>query len=338
MKLLLATLLSVVLSFVLFGASDYKFTTEQELPNRYSTTISKHFFKQKLHYFLTNDTIKIAYKMFHVQNSKATVVIASGRTESMVKYQELIYDLNQNGYSVYILDHRGQGYSGRLLDDKQLGHVNDFFNYVLDLKEFVAKVVVKDKKMILLSHSMGGAVASLYVETYKHDFDGIVLSSPMHQPLIISSYITNLTCKLLEKKSTNLNEYIFGTHSYDETKHDFQTNIFTHSKIRYELVQSIYDKEPQTKIGGPSLGWLSQACKWSRISIENAHEIEIPVLILQAGEEKVVNNKAQKEFCQNVGDRCHLKRFSGAYHEMFIEEDAIREEVLSDVLDFISKI
>ncbi|MCT6568541.1 alpha/beta fold hydrolase, partial [Staphylococcus aureus] len=43
------------------------------------------------------------------------VVVVPGRIESYVKYPEVAYDLFQQGYDVIVLDHRGQGRSGRIL-------------------------------------------------------------------------------------------------------------------------------------------------------------------------------------------------------------------------------
>ena len=54
--------------------------------------------------------VKIRYRIFERSSQKAAVVISSGRTECMFKYDETIYDLYQKGYSVYIHDHRGQGF------------------------------------------------------------------------------------------------------------------------------------------------------------------------------------------------------------------------------------
>ncbi len=56
--------------------------------------------------------VKIKYRIFERADEKAAIVISSGRTECMFKYEETIYDLYEEGYSVYIHDHRGQGFSG----------------------------------------------------------------------------------------------------------------------------------------------------------------------------------------------------------------------------------
>ena len=317
---------------------NYEITSEDVLKEIYFTKISPYFYKHKLKYFKSFDGLSIAYRIFLVPNAKGIIVISSGRTEGMVKYQELIYDLTKNGYSVYINDHRGQGNSERLLKDPQIGHVNKFGNYVKDMHTFVKTFIPKGKKRILLGHSMGGAIASLYVEQYQHDFNALVLSSPMHQPDLIGSALTNLACELVEKRKYDIDRYVIGEKSYDASKHDFDKTLLTHSKIRYEISKIAFDIEPKTKIGGPSVRWVSEGCKGSAKSVLNARNIKIPVLLLNAGEDKIVNKEPQEAFCKNIGKHCTAYTMDGAYHELFVEKDSIREKVLTAVLDFISKI
>ena len=45
--------------------------------------------------------------------------MVNGRAENMLKWTELAYDVYQQGYDVLIFDHRGQGYSQRLLNDSE---------------------------------------------------------------------------------------------------------------------------------------------------------------------------------------------------------------------------
>jgi len=315
----------------------YSFTTHHELSEKYDSVISPYFYAHKLHFFVTPDNKKIAYKIFLVKNSKASIVISSGRTEGMVKYQELIYDLNKNGYDVYILDHRGQGYSQRLLKDKQMGYVDNFFHYVDDMKFFVDNFVSKKKKRVLLAHSMGGAIASLYVERYPDDFNALILSSPMHEPYILTPNMTPKLCKRMLEKENDLEKYVFGTDSYDILTYKFEENDLTHSKTRFEIMKKAYKKEAETRVGGPSKKWLKEACRWSAISVKKAKLIKIPVLLLQAELDTAVTPQAQEVFCKAVKN-CQAYRIEGAYHELFIEEDMIRQKALSAIFDFISKI
>ncbi len=342
--------MKIVLTFffiltTLFGFQSYnyidkhfKFTTEAELAKKYPTIISPYFYAHKLHYFTTIDNIHIAYKIFLVKHAKANIVIASGRTEGMVKYQELIYDLNQNGYNVYILDHRGQGYSDRLVKDRQLGYVESFFHYVDDLKFFVDNCLPKKKKRVLLSHSMGGAIASLYMEVYPHDFNGLILCSPMHQPDLLLPSMSSFLCEIMESRTKNLQRYVAGTASYNIEKYAFNKNDLTHSKIRFKIMKKAYKKEPETIIGGPSLKWLQEACKWSKISVEQAGLIRVPTLLLSPSDDDVVTREAEEKFCKNATGFCQGYSIEGAYHELFIEKDKYREKALTAILKFITKI
>ena len=331
------TLFSLLFFTLLLAENKYYFTDEQSLKSHYFTKISPAFYKVKLQTFYTKENYKIAYKVFPVKKSKATVVISSGRTEGMVKYQELIYDFNQNGYSVYILDHRGQGYSQRLLEETQIGHIRDFENYVRDLKYFVDKVVPKERPRVLLAHSMGGTIASLYVEQYGRDFDALVLSSPMHQPAMLLDSLSPMICSIIQKHSKNFENYMIGMKSYDDTEHTFKNNRYTHSQVRYDIMRDAYEREPLTKIGGASVGWVAEACKWSKISVDNADKIKIPTLLLQAQKDKIVTSKAQREFCDNAGKYCQLEVIEGAAHEIFIEKDEQRNLALRKVVDFLAK-
>ena len=329
--------LSLLFTFGLSAGQVYKITSTNELRKNYFTKIQPHFAAQKLQFFTSFDKVKIAYKYFKVENEKATIVISSGRTEGLVKYEELIYDLNRNGYSVYIHDHRGQGFSGRMTDDPQLGYVKNFSDYVKDMNIFVQKIVKRDKKLFLLAHSMGGAIASLYVEEYPYDFDAVVLSSPMHQPDLLGSSATDFVCSVIERRVPKIPRYIIGEKPFDLISSVYSDNLLTHSKLRYELSNIVYEFNPTTKIGGPSINWISEACKISPIIIYNAKNIKIPTLLLQAGGDQIVNLDPQREFCKNAGKNCNLIKIDEAYHELFIEEDKYRNKALNAMFKFFSE-
>jgi lysophospholipase len=188
--------------------------------------------------------------------------------------------------------------------------------------------------MFLVAHSMGGAIASLYIEKYIYDFDGVVLSSPMHQPDLINSRFTGMVCKILEKRESNIDRYVLGEVSYDEAEVDFKTNMLTHSKIRFDITTKEYENTPEVKIGGPSVRWVSEACEWSHNSVEMAQSIQIPVLLMQAAKDKIVNLKPQKKFCKTSFGFCRGIKIDGAYHELFVEKDEIRNKAMSAMFDF----
>ena len=106
----------------------YQLSTEQELTNnKYSAKIEKFYNTGQEGFFDGAENIKIYYKIFKQKSKeKGAIVISSGRTEAAVKYKELIFDLYNNGYSIYISDHRGQGLSSRMLSEHDMGYIDKF--------------------------------------------------------------------------------------------------------------------------------------------------------------------------------------------------------------------
>lgn len=334
MKKLLLTLCLLIINEV---SATPKITQENELKSIHATIIKPHFDNIKLNYFTSFDGLKIAYKYFPVKNSKATIVISSGRTEGMLKYQELLYDLNNNGYSVYIYDHRGQGFSERMTEDSRLGYVKDFLNYVKDLKHFVKKVVKHDKKLFSLSHSMGGEVTSLYAQTYPNDFDALVLSSPMHQPKLFSELTTDFLCDIVEYMLDDTPKYALGKFYFDFADNRFSLNVLTHSKLRYSIFNELYKLHPETKVGWTSVNWVVESCEVSPVAIKFADTINVPILLLQSGNDHLVNKKPQEDFCAKVGELCEIVPIDEAYHELFIEKDIYRNKALNAMFKFFKK-
>ena len=59
------------------------------------------------------DDVPVRFVRFCAQHNDRLVLICPGRIESYVKYAEVAYDLFHCGFDVMIIDHRGQGRSGR---------------------------------------------------------------------------------------------------------------------------------------------------------------------------------------------------------------------------------
>mgnify|MGYP006170229015 CR=1 FL=1 len=91
-------------------------------------------------------------------------MLSPGRIEAGQKYQEFCFDLYQAGFTVHLIDHRGQGASDRVSADRHLGDVADFQHYVQDVGLFMAKFSSQmPGPKLLMAHSMGGAIASAYL-------------------------------------------------------------------------------------------------------------------------------------------------------------------------------
>jgi lysophospholipase len=293
--------------------------------------------------FRSRDGLEIRGMTFLHPDPETAIVISSGRTESFIKYKELIYDLYLQGYSVFIADHRGQGFSDRVLADekkRQMGHVRDFNDYVSDLKQFYADFVrpTGHKKHLLLGHSMGGCIASLYLETHNQDFDAAVLCSPMDE--LALGFFPDLSRAIIDFDELigREEEYAPNQHGYDEEE-TFSDKCLTHSQVRWSLIRREYTDNPAAKLGGPSVLWVKLAQGAAKAARQNAANIKVRVLLMQAGDDTIVQPAGQFEFRDRLNQThpgfCRLERIKGARHEIFVESDLYRQPASELTLDFI---
>lgn len=101
--------------------------------------------------FQGTDDVTIRYVQFTDPAHDKVLVISSGRSESYVKYPEVLYDFFHLGFDVFIMDHRGQGLSRRMLDDPQKGHVERFDDYIDDFSQFT-NIALAEKITLTAMH------------------------------------------------------------------------------------------------------------------------------------------------------------------------------------------
>lgn len=284
--------------------------------------------------------VPIHYAMAKPANARQTVMISSGRIETLLKYKELVFNLYHAGYQVFIHDHRGQGLSGRMADNPHLGYVESFDHYVHDMKLFYDNVIMRhsDQKPLMLCHSMGGAIGALYALTYPTDIARIALSAPMFgiQPAL-PGWLASLLLSsqsIWRSRLTPTPYYFYGQKDYFDEP--FDDNPLTHSKARYTLLRQEYLDTPQAQLGGVTNQWLRQALIAMDTIARRAQEITIPVLLMQAGADPIVDNAAQDRVASQLID-CRKHTFDDALHEILMENDAIRDNCLRLTLAFFDK-
>jgi lysophospholipase len=323
------------------GASPYRLTVEADLaPYAGWSDIEAATLQQaelSRGSFTGAQGVKIHYRLYrHRAESRGGVVVAAGRTEGLVMYQELIRDLVHNGYSVYIHDHRGQGFSQRLLtSDPTMGYVDEFDYYVQDLAAFVdgpvgavrAAPAAAGRPLFLIAHSMGGAVSALYLGSgVRSPIAAAALVTPMMEPWTAGGNDPGLVARLADAfcdaSGVPLGPLPWLSESYADGA-DFDTlyagvrlappdapNDLTHSAGRFLRHWQARDQarcegadcgSADAKVGGVSLRWFNQACQGSgKARNEAAARIQIPVLLLQGSRDTVVKPQAQKTFCMRL--------------------------------------
>jgi lysophospholipase len=282
-------------------------------------------------------SIDIAYAYAVHPNPIGSIALSSGRIETLLKYKELVFNLYNAGYSVFIHDHRGQGLSGRMTDDAHQGYVEKFDDYVQDFKIFYDKVISPKSvhTPMLLCHSMGGAIGALYVLAHPTDFSKVVFSAPMFG---IRPALPNWFAATLLKIHHCINAifsdkpwYFFGQNDYSDEP--FENNRLTRSHARYSIFREAYRNQSEVQLGGVTGVWLKAASHaMNRIESE-ATAFSIPSLLLQAGNDTVVDNVRQNNVAEKLPD-CQKILLLGAKHELLFELDNERDTCLRAILQF----
>ncbi len=271
------------------------------------------------------DGVPIHYAVLRHPQERGAIALCTGRVETYLKYHELVDDLYRMGFSLYLWDHRGQGLSGRMLANPHVGHVARFDDYIADMHAFYQTRIAPagHRHLALLGHSMGGAIATGYLQRYPDHFQAAALSAPMYgirlpAPKAVLQPLVTLMAALMPGR------YVPGGSDYDPVR--FEENELTGDARRYAEFRALYEAWPGVKLGDPSLGWLAQALR--QIDRLATMTVSVPILVMQAGDDNIVDNDAQSAFCARQPQH-QLLTYPGARHELLIEQDPIRSAVLS---------
>src|SRR5437763_8767172 len=107
---------------------------------------------------------------------RALVVIAHGASEHSNRYSHVAERLVSDGYGVYAIEHRGHGRS-----DGPRAVIDRVDNAVADLDALIVSAAGEHPgtPMVLLGHSMGGALAISYAIRHQDRLTGLILSGPL---------------------------------------------------------------------------------------------------------------------------------------------------------------
>ena len=284
--------------------------------------------------------VRLHYEYYLCSDPVGAVVISHGFTESAEKFRELTYYFLQAGYSVFAMDHRGHGKSYREIEDTSLTHVGKFSDYVADLDRFVQKIVrpnAVNRPLYLFGHSMGGAVAALYLSQNPVTFRRAVLNAPMMGinlrgiPQFAASLLARLACL-----TGNGKKRVMGFESFDEEE-SFEESCDT-SFARFEYYRQKRLHYRHLRNCAPTYGWIRQALSVRRLlrSKEVCATVQAPVLLLQAEDDRMVLPGPQQTFASRIphGEVVTVK---GSKHEIYMAENEILQPYIDEILSFFSK-
>lgn len=281
-------------------------------------------------FMATSNNLSLRYGIWRCQKEKklGSIILLNGRTEFMEKYTETIGVLNQKGFDVYSFDWRGQGLSTRMLANRHKGFVENYDNYINDLDMFFSKIVQPEavSPVIILAHSMGGHISLRFIHDHPEIADGAILLAPMID--ILTSPFPKWLARLIVRVSYKVgldHSYAIGSGDYDPDDEKFEGNSLTSDPERFMDKKKAIAENPDLALGGVTYGWLAATFESIDILTEPvfAEKILTPILIVSAGEDKIVSIEAQKAIC-SLMKNCRLFEISGARHEILQETDVVQ--------------
>ncbi len=297
----------------------------------------------RLGYFTAPDKVRLRYATWPkaVGKPRGTICLVQGRGEFIEKYFETIENFRQRGFAVASFDWRGQGGSDRLIGNRTLGHVDRFEDYGMDLKRFHGEILLPEcpPPFYLVGHSMGGLVSLFAAAQDRLMFDRIFLSAPMlaldRQPLSMAG---------MARVATALSFLGLGRlpvrrkSEQPASAASFPNNPLTGDMMRYLRMVEIVAARPELGIGAPTIGWVAAAMGAMAEAGSDSFppRLGIPLLMLAAARDEVVSSNA----IEQLGLRLRTGRhqvIAGARHELFMESDAIRGQVLAAFDAFITE-
>jgi lysophospholipase len=257
---------------------------------------------------------------------RGSVILSGGRTEPIEKYFETIRDFMARGFVVLAHDWRGQGLSQRELADRLKGHARGYGAFLGDFRRLLDAYEPRlPRPWIAVGHSMGGCLTLLALANGERRFAGAVLSAPM-LGLQFGKH-TRASAGLMTRLALTFGRtgaYLLGQPGapFDDT---FEGNTLTHDARRFARYRAQVRANPDLALGAPTWGWMDFALKATAFLArpERLRAITVPVDIVSAGEDALVDNAAQAAAARNL-PQGRLITVPGAYHEILMETDDMR--------------
>lgn len=293
----------------------------------------------KTGYFISFDGARIFYEYYENPCEKAAVVISHGFCEFTKKFEEVIFYFFQAGYSVYILDHRGHGYSSREVEDLCKIYIASYDEYVRDFHSFVTQIVLNSnighRKLVLYAHSMGGAIAALFLEQYPDIFTCAILSSPMldvnfYKIPALFIWLVMLFKKLLRADK----DYVPGHKAFDGIPRFKTSSCLSEARYNSIFMKRLQDIHYQTH--GASCAWTLASLKALRKLKRHMSLVRTPVLLFQAGNDSTVKRRGQIQFAKK-SKNTRLVSIPEAKHEIYNANSEIRQEYYRDIFSFLDE-
>lgn len=279
--------------------------------------------------------------------ARGTLVLLTGRSEYLEKYESVARCWTARGFLVFSLDWRGQGLSSRFLPDRmplrQRGYLRDYAILLADLDIFLERVVLPRAvpPVVLFGHSMGGHLALRHLrERGAGPFGAVVLSAPMtgihNRPGWVSPALARIAARSAVLSGCGA-LYLPGQGDYDASRQAFATNPVTSDPEIWANHHRWFRAVPGLVLGGVTFAWLDASLR-SIDLLDRPGPVgaDLPMLVLVPGRDRLVPPESQAALALRYRN-CRVVRHEEALHEILMEREDIRRRAWADIDAFLAE-
>lgn len=269
--------------------------------------------------FQTFDGTKLVYRSWmpiSKETKKKAIIVLHRGHEHSGRLDDLIEGIGTDGYWVFGYDARGHGES-----PGERGYAPSFGHMVRDLDTFVKFVSTKYDipvdEMLVVANSVGAVIASTWAHDYAPKIRGMVLAAPAFNiKLYVPFALEGLRAIDMFKRPAYISSYVksrFLTHDVEQQR-KYDSDPLITPQIAVNVLIDLFDT--------------------SKRIVEDAGAIHTPTLILSAEKDYVVDNKAQKQFFENLSStRKRFVTLENFYHGVLYEKE--RHQAFNECAKFI---
>lgn len=264
----------------------------------------------------TKDFLELFIDSFSVPEGKASIILVHGLGEYKARYQYIAEAFNQANYSFVIYDLRGHGDS-----QGKRGYTPSYDVLLDDLEAVIDYIAEKNNApLVLYGHSMGGNIVANYLIRKKDvRIQAAIITSPWFKLRMKASSFQLTLGQLALKIFPGLSQ---------------NTNLNPDFLSQDPQVVKEYREDPKVHAKITPLLFFAMR-KAGEYAIDNAHAINVPLLVTHGTADSITDPDATKDFAENAGKNTTLKLWPGLYHETHNEFE--KEKVIKNIINWLQE-
>ncbi|WNQ11280.1 alpha/beta hydrolase [Paenibacillus aurantius] len=239
---------------------------------------------------------------------KAVVGLVHGMGEHMGRYRHVAAMLTEEGYAVLGFDNYGHGKT-----PGKRGHAPSYDALLsgIDLMRKEAADRYPGLPVFLYGHSMGGNVTLNYLLRRKPALAGAIVTGPWlklaFQPPVLQAAVGKVLERLYPK--------------FTNSRPMNAEHLTTDPELMKRYVE---DELGHGDITAGFFFGVQRAGSWA---LQHAGELQLPLLLMHGGSDKVTSIHASRQFAEKAGPLCEFLEWPGFRHEL--QNELKREEVFA---------